>query len=270
MMAQRRLIVAIIIIPVLVLFVSIGGWVFAVALSAVVGIAAWEYWHLFSTGGYHPSPFFLVAGAAGMLLLRHALAFEGSDLFISLILVALMGWQLKQYEKGCQTPALDFGITVGGILYIGWLGAYMISLRDLPDGLFWVMTVIPAIAISDGGAYYIGSRFGKHKISPRASPNKSWEGYLAGILTGTFGAMLLAALWHLRAPAITAEKGLIIGLVVSILSPFGDLGESMLKRSFGVKDTSNFLPGHGGIMDRIDSWLWAAPIGYYLIIFMLR
>ncbi len=85
----------------------------------------------------------------------------------------------------------------------------------------------------------------------------------------TLGTALLAALWHMRAPMITAEDGLLIGLIISVISPLGDLGESMLKRSFGVKDASHLLPGHGGVMDRVDSWLYAAPIGYYLILFLL-
>jgi phosphatidate cytidylyltransferase len=140
-------------------------------------------------------------------------------------------------------------------------------LRGLPDGSWWFLLVLPAVWISDGAAYFVGSHYGRHKMSPRVSPNKSWEGYLGGVVAGAVGCMILAALWHLRAPAITPMKGLLLGLAVAAITPLGDLGESMLKRGFGVKDTSHLLPGHGGIMDRIDSWLWAAPIGYYLILY---
>jgi phosphatidate cytidylyltransferase len=129
------------------------------------------------------------------------------------------------------------------------------------------MLVLPSIWVSDGTAYFVGSHFGRHKMSPRSSPKKSWEGYIGGVIGGTLFAVLLASLWHLRAPAVTPLKGLILGLVITSISPLGDLGESMLKRGFGVKDTSRLLPGHGGIMDRIDSWLWAATIGYYLILY---
>ena len=181
------------------------------------------------------------------------------------MLLAAMAWQVIQYEKGISTAAVDFGITIGGFLYLGWLGSYFVSLRDLPDGLWWILVVIPAINIGDAGAYFIGSHFGKHKMSQRVSPKKSWEGYLGGIVTGTLGAMVLTAVWRLAAPSITVSKGGILGLVISILAPIGDLGESMLKRSFGVKDSSHLLGAHGGILDRIDSWLWAAPIGYYII-----
>ncbi len=126
-MLAQRLIVAVIIIPALVFLAALGGWVLAVALAAVLGYGAWEYWRLFSTGEYHPSPFFLVAGTAGIVLLRHAFSFKGSDLFLSLLLLAVMAWQMLQFEKGSQTAAVDFGITVGGILYLCWLGAYLAS-----------------------------------------------------------------------------------------------------------------------------------------------
>jgi len=102
-------------------------------------------------------------------------------------------------------------------------------------------------------------------MSPRVSPKKSWEGYFGGILFGIVFAALFASLWHLRVPVITPFKGAIIGLVMAVVTPLGDLGESMIKRQFGFKDSSNLLPGHGGVMDRIDSWIWAAVIGYYLV-----
>jgi phosphatidate cytidylyltransferase len=268
-MLVQRLIVAIIIIPVLVFLAYAGGWVLAIFMAAALGYAAWEYYKLFSAGGFRPVSLILIAGTVIFVLARHAFAFQNSDLYISLVLLAAMAWQVFHFEKGISTSAVDFGITIGGLLYLGWLGSYLISLRDLPDGMWWILVVIPTINISDAGAYFIGSHYGKHKISQRVSPNKSWEGYFGGIVTGTIGAVILAAAWQLRAPMITVEKGLILGLAITILSPLGDLGESMLKRSFGVKDSSRVLPGHGGIMDRIDSWLWAAPIGYYVITLLL-
>jgi phosphatidate cytidylyltransferase len=93
-----------------------------------------------------------------------------------------MAYHLFQYERGSQRAGTDFAVTLSGILYIGWLGAYLISLRRLPDGLWWLLTVLPAVWLADTGAYLVGSRFGRHKMTPRLSPKKSWEGYLGGIL----------------------------------------------------------------------------------------
>jgi phosphatidate cytidylyltransferase len=127
---------------------------------------------------------------------------------------------------------------------------------------------LPAVWLADSGAYFIGVRFGRHKLSPRLSPKKTWEGYLAGVVTGTLGAALLALVWRIGAgpeTAITFWRAAWLGFVISVLTPLGDLGESMIKRQVGAKDSSHLIPGHGGVFDRIDSWLWAGVIGYYII-----
>ncbi len=262
---SQRILVAIVLIPLGVGLIALGGWFYSLFIMLILGIAAWEYWRLFGSGGYQPSAVLLVGGTVAMQLARVVWGVASAEALLALGVMAAMAWQVFSYARSEKTAALDFNINLGGLLYIGWLGSFLISLRNLPDGTWWFMTVLPAIWLADAGAYLVGSRIGRHRMAASISPKKSWEGYIAGIVTGILGTAALAALWHLRAPAVTVEKALVIGAVVSVLSPLGDLGESMLKRGFGVKDTSQILPGHGGIMDRIDSWLWAAPIGYYII-----
>jgi phosphatidate cytidylyltransferase len=104
------------------------------------------------------------------------------------------------------------------------------------------------------------------------SPKKTWEGYIGGIFVGTLGAVGLVYLWNIWAGpgfSITPLQGALLGFLLSAITTLGDLGESMIKRQSAVKDSSNLLPGHGGVFDRIDSWLWAAPIGYYFIIWIV-
>lgn len=262
---SQRLLVAILLIPSGVLLIALGGWVFAVLVALALGTAAWEYWRLFKGGGYRPSLSLLIAGVVLLVLARQMSGFDHSPLVLALLVLADMAVQVIDYERGEKTAALDFNINLGGTLYLGWLGSYLISLRTLPDGLWWFMLVLPAIWIGDGGAYLIGRNLGRHKMAPLVSPKKTWEGYVGGVVFAALGTAGLAAIWHLRAPAVTPLHGLVIGLLVAALCPIGDLGESMLKRGFGVKDSSNLLPGHGGALDRIDSWLWAGVIGYYLI-----
>jgi phosphatidate cytidylyltransferase len=164
---------------------------------------------------------------------------------------------------------VDFGVTLGGVFYLGWIGAYLVSLRLLPEGKWWILLALPAVWIADSGAYLVGSRFGRRKFSPRLSPRKTWEGYWGGVIAGALGAVLLAYVWRIAAgpeSAITAGRAALLGLVISALAPLGDLGESMFKRMVGAKDSSNLIPGHGGVFDRIDSWLWAGVIGYYIVL----
>lgn len=264
-MLAQRLIVAILLIPLGIAAIMSGGWVLTITAVVVLGFAAFEYARIFRMGGFHPSVIVLLIGITALVVSRHVNGFGTSDLVLGAVILFSMAAQVVGYEKGGNTSALDFNITLGGVLYIGWLGAYLISVRDLPYGEWWLLLVLPSCWMIDGAAYFVGSSIGKHKMSPRVSPKKTWEGYLGGILFGALGTMFLAYLWGLQVDVITPARGLILGLILAVASPLGDLGESMLKRAFGVKDSGHVLPGHGGILDRVDSWLWAAIISYYLI-----
>jgi len=266
-MLVERLLVTAVILPVVALVIVAGDWVFAVSVAAVLSVAAWEFWRMVRSGGFQPNPLLLIGGVGMLAILRYQFGFVGSQFGASMLILLTMAACTRGYELSRNQSASDFAMTIAGIFYLGWLGGYLVSLRNLPGGEFWTLTVLPAAWLADAGAYFIGRAFGRHQLSPRVSPKKTWEGYLGGIPVAIIGCALLATAWQLQVPAITPLKGAIIGLVVSILAPMGDLGESMLKRQFGVKDSSNLLPGHGGFMDRIDSTLWAGVIGYYLIVF---
>jgi phosphatidate cytidylyltransferase len=264
-MLVQRLLVANILVPVLAVLIILGGWPYSLLVLVALALAGWEYWRIFCSGGYSPPQVVVIGGIVVLTLARSIWGFDHTDIIISLLVLVAMSVAVFWYESGHERCGSDFSITLGGIFYLGWLGPYLISLRNLPDGMWWTLVVLPAVWMADTGAYFIGRRFGKHKMSPRVSPKKSWEGYFGGILFGIVFAALFASLWHLRVPVITPFKGAIIGLIMAVVTPLGDLGESMIKRQFGFKDSSNLLPGHGGVMDRIDSWIWAAAIGYYLV-----
>jgi phosphatidate cytidylyltransferase len=268
-MLANRLKVVIILVPVGALFVGLGGWAFTALITAALTTCAWEYWRMFTQGGYHPSLWILAPGVAIIALARHIWGFQYGDLIIAVLVMASMGYHTIYCRRGIETPAVDFAITTAGLLYIGWLGSYLITLRDMDGGAWWVLLSIPAISLGDGGAYFIGRKFGKHPLAPHVSPNKTIEGYLGGVASAAIGGVLLALLWGLRYPAMTPIQGLILGLILGIFSPLGDLGESMLKRQFNVKDTSNIFPGHGGVLDRMDSWLWGAALSYLILLVIL-
>lgn len=267
-MLRNRLLVVIIGLPIFIAVIAAGGWLFTLLMTAVLAIAAWEFWRLFSLGGFAPSRVVLIGGVIALALTRAWLGFEYADLIATGLILVGMSVQVFRFARHPKTAATDFCITLAGIFYLGWLGAFFFSLRDLPHGQWWFLVALPAVWLADAGAFLFGRKFGRHRMAPLVSPNKTWEGYIGGIITGTLLTVLLAALWQLAAPGIRIEVAAVLGLVIAMVTPLGDLGESMIKRQFGVKDSSNILPGHGGMMDRIDSWIWAAAIGYYLIMWL--
>ena len=268
-MLAQRVLAAAVLLPFGLAAIYFGGWIFAGVVLLILGLAAWEYGNLFRAGGYKPASIIIILGTLLLAAGRALGGFEYADWMISLVVLVSMAYHLVAFERGRDKSASDFAITLGGVMYLGWIGAYLISLRNLEEGMWWVLLVLPAVWLADGGAYFIGKAFGRHHMSPRLSPKKTWEGYLGGILVGTLGTALLAYLWGNLAgtgTAITVINGAVLGLVLSVVTVLGDLGASMIKRQVGVKDSSNLIPGHGGVFDRIDSWLWAGVIGYYMIV----
>jgi phosphatidate cytidylyltransferase len=276
-MLLKRIIVVILLLPIGLAGILLGGWAYNLGIAAILALAAWEYVHLMNMGGFHPAGVLVVGGAALLALGRGWNGFTSAPGLLSLLVLLSMVYHLVDYERGRDQAGSDFGVTLGGIVYLGWIGAYFISLRALPDGKWWVLFVLPVIWVADSGAYFIGVRFGRHRLSPRLSPKKSWEGYLAGVVTGTLAGVLLAWAWITVSsawgpPASAAWpplwKGALFGFLLAVLTTLGDLGESMIKRQVGAKDSGKLLPGHGGVFDRIDSWLWGAVIGYYLAVIL--
>ncbi len=270
-MLGKRVLVAVILLPIGLAAIVAGGWYLTALVAVFIGLAAWEYATLFHTGGFNPAVFLVVIGAILLVIGRNYNGFESASWMISFLILLAMSYHLVTYERGRDAAGTDFAITLGGIFYIGWIGAYFISLRNLPEGQWWMFVVLAGVMLADSGAYFIGRKFGRHKLAPRLSPKKTWEGYLGGILIGVPLTALLAALIQMgvgAASGITPLRGMLVGLVMALVPTLGDLGESMIKRQVGVKDSGNILPGHGGAFDRIDAWLWAVVIGYYLVLWL--
>ncbi len=266
-MLRTRILVGLGLLSVALVVIYLGGWFLILAAAGMLAVASLEYTDLFRAGGYHPSGPFVALASAGIAVARGWAGFEHVHLLISLVVLFGMSYFLIAYERGNDHAATDFAISISGIFYIGWLGAYLVSLRMLPDGMWWLLLVSCGIWSADSFAYLVGVRFGKHKLTQRLSPKKSWEGLFGGMVFAiliTAGVGVLIRNWA-GVEDISLIRGAVLGLALSIFPVLGDLGESMIKRQFGVKDSSSLLPGHGGIFDRIDSWLWAGAIGFYLI-----
>ncbi|MFC2064286.1 phosphatidate cytidylyltransferase [Chloroflexota bacterium] len=264
-MLIKRFLAALLMAAIGIPAVIIGGIYYFLLIGFFLLMAAWEYVKIFEKSHHSPSMIVTVGGVLLVLLTRNYLPDYSGMVLTGLILLA-MTVHLITFEKGRDTAATDFAITLGGILYLGWLGAYLVDIRTLPQGLWWFFLTLGSVWIADSAAYFIGSKYGKHKLSPRLSPRKSWEGYFAGVFFGTLGALgLTVAFQSWGGLDVSILQGGLLGLVMSVFTTLGDLGESMIKRQSGVKDSSNIIPGHGGFLDRIDAWLWAAAIGYFII-----
>lgn len=272
-MFLQRLLVAVILVPIGIVLIYLGGIPYLAAILVLLTAASLEFVQMFYAGGHHPAGVFVVGGVLALVLWRAWMGFQNVDALISALVLASLVYHLVDYERGRCNAGTDFGATIAGVFYLGWIGAYFISVRSLPDGQWWVLLILPTAWFADMGAYTIGKIFGRKPLSPRLSPKKTWEGYLGGIVIGILGGVGLGALFQsmrLAGGSITWREGLVLGIVLSVLVTLGDLGESMFKRQMGLKDSGTLFPGHGGAFDRIDSWLWAAVIGYYMVTWLFR
>ena len=254
-----------------------GGIWFFLLIGFFIVLASWEYTQMFRAVHMQPTAPIIVGGTILLLATRSqavthfffpsaVFSPQWAELTLTCLALAAMAAHLYAYERGRDQAALDFVITVGGLVYLGWVGEYLVNLRELPNGGWWLMLVLPTVWMADSGAYALGAKYGKHKLAPRLSPKKSWEGYWAGVFTGTLYGGFFAYVYSWLGPLhITFWQGALLGLALSVITTLGDLGESLFKRQGGIKDSGTLFPGHGGAFDRIDSWLWAAVIGVYWI-----
>ena len=267
-MLYERIVIALLLLPFGIWVIGAGGWLFTLMIAVILCLAAYEYAMLFRREGFRPAAILLVLAVPALVIARHLFNFDNDPAILAIMTLLSMTWHAIDFERGAPQAGTDFALSLAGILYIGWLGSFFISLRQMPDGVWWFMTALPAVWLADSAAYSFGKRFGRHRLAPRLSPNKTWEGYLSGVIVGPLLALGMLRLWQFGAgpdSTLTLTRGLIVAVVVAILAPIGDLGISMLKRQFGVKDTGSLLPGHGGALDRIDSWVWAAVLAFFSV-----
>jgi phosphatidate cytidylyltransferase len=265
-MLRTRLITAIIGIPVLVLAVWFDTplpWF--VILAAIWGIlAAYEFYRI---TGVSRSAALTCFGMLWVLLFLLRPQFPG-EIELPLLLTSGAGLSLIMlvFLKNKEGIFNNWAWTMGGILYAGWLLSYLPALR-IDAGREWLLLALLATFGSDTAAYFTGKAIGRHRLAPAISPGKTWEGAIAGVL----GAVIVSLLFTLDTPvqlSVGYGQAVILGVVVSIAGQLGDLVESLLKRNCGVKDSGKWMPGHGGLLDRMDSVVFAgvAVYLYYLYV----
>ena len=253
-----RLAVSIVGIPVVLGAVYLGGWwLFSlIAVAAVLGLH--EFWLLTK-----PLAPLAPAGYIGGILALVGAETGGVLWMIGGVMVALaLAFVLKGISATRQAPTASISATVMGSVWIGCGLAFMLLIRDIPgDGRLAAFTVILAVWAGDTLAYVGGRLLGRHRMAPNTSPGKTWEGFVFGTAATIFVAFVALYKQHF----LTIGESIALGAALAVAAPAGDLFESMLKRDAGVKDAGSLLGGHGGMLDRLDALLFAAPAAYFCI-----
>lgn len=261
-MLKQRVLSALIFVPIFFGLAYLGGVIFDTFLVLILSIAGFEYVRMMKSGGYQASTFLMISAILALLLCQ---ILDGKDFIIHILVVLLAVFSvctLVKFEQNDKQAFQSLAIQFFGIFYIGILGGTAISLNHIqPHGNFWMLVSIALVWIVDAGAYFIGSRFGKTAVLPKLSPKKSLEGFFGGLSFGVVFGFLIGLIVQSFMPELSPLKGAIFGLLMGFVAFFGDALMSLLKRTMAVKDTGCILPGHGGILDRLDSMFWAFFLG---------
>jgi len=277
---KNRLLTALVALPVLILSIVLpyflpdyaaANWLFLLIAALAFGAGLFEFFILTKKLELKADASIAYLGAAAFFVAflfdAPAKAPDFLILSVAIFLIAVLITQTFRFQKDFSKMLTGIGVTVLGVLYIAFLGGFIVSMR-----VGFENTLVPFLSTkllafffcvvmgADVGAYYVGKNFGKHKLIPTISPNKTWEGVIGGlVLSSVFAA--LASAWFF--PELPYKFSIPLAIVMSLIGVFGDLAESAMKRGSDAKDAASILPGHGGLLDRLDSLLFNAPILYY-------
>ncbi|TFG72912.1 MAG: phosphatidate cytidylyltransferase, partial [Anaerolineales bacterium] len=253
-MLKARVLSAAVLLPVVIISIILGGWYFPLFIVVTSFLACAEYVQMLKLKSYTLG---LPAVLALCAVWQANAVWSDGEWFVpafAAIVALITFWELIQRHMHPEKidPSVQWALILAGGLYIGIGSSFLIRLRALNDGLWWTLTALPIIWVSESGAYFIGKRYGNHKMSPSISPGKSWEGYVAqvtsGILTGGIVGWLLPIVTG-NSIGLNIWTGMGMGVLLSALSTVGDFFVSMIKREVGVKDSGSLIPGHGGVFD---------------------
>jgi phosphatidate cytidylyltransferase len=266
---------AVIFLPLLVLMARVGGLLYLGFTLLFIGLALREFYLMMAAKGLSPhwKSGFLAALLFPVGIYARLRTHRTEEWHVAgLLTVLLVGMLLAELRRGASKQTLvNTSSTLLGALYIGWLGSHVVALRELPATLHLPYAVGMSFALlpfflawtCDTVAYLVGRAWGRHRLAPGVSPQKSVEGAVGGLLAAVL-ASAAARLWF--ASYLSWGAALVLGVLVGVFAQLGDLVESLLKRDAETKESSSLIPGHGGVLDRFDSLLFAAPLVYYYLV----
>ena len=267
---NKRYLGALIISP-LIIFLFVGGSFLRYGLMVLSIFGLFEFFNAIRKKGIKPLSFFAyIATVVYYVFLRSK--FVSNDHFFEylfgilvLSIIVLMCYVVINPKH----TIVDVAITILGLLYVSIFFGYIVLVNQKEYGYYLLWLIFLSSWLCDTGAYFTGRFFGKHKLSPKVSPNKTIEGSIGGLILSCLACGIFGMIIRNYDVSIALYNFFLIGLICGVLCQFGDLIASSIKRYIGIKDYSNLIPGHGGILDRFDSILFAAPIVYYYITFIL-
>lgn len=271
-MLRLRILSAVIGVPVLLLIAIIGGGWYVAAVTIGAMVATYEIMAMLRGAGFRPLlPLSLGLTAA---LVLDTLVVDAGFLPAILITSVLIGLCQMMVRTDFSGALVDWALTLAPSIYIGGAMHYFVTLRSLPDGLFWILTALIGTWICDIAAFFVGRRWGNVRLAPKISPGKSVEGAIGGLVGAALAVIALgpalgwvfatAGLGPVPSAGVLRLAGL--GLVIGFCAIIGDLMESFIKRQCNAKDSSQMIPGHGGVLDRIDSVLLAVVGAYFFVV----
>jgi phosphatidate cytidylyltransferase len=231
---------------------------FLVVVIVAIGIGVWEITRALAAGGRHAPLIPLLAGTLAILVLAYTRGSEAMVVALLLAALALVIWRLAEPPQGILD---DVAASLFALVYVPFLAGFAALMLAPEDGARRVTCFIATVVASDVGGYAVGVLAGRHPMAPSVSPKKSWEGFAGSVtMCALVGGVLITTLLH-----AAWWQGVLLGLALVSSATLGDLGESLLKRDIGIKDMGTLLPGHGGLMDRLDSLLPSAPVAWLLL-----
>ncbi|MFC2068823.1 phosphatidate cytidylyltransferase [Chloroflexota bacterium] len=262
-MLRKRVITSLLGIPIVITVVWYGEPWFTIFMTAWGLLAVFEFYKMVSASKVAPLTYFGLFGTLLFILSPHINNGVTTSLLVTSVIIIPLIWLLLHPQKARSFTVWVW--TIAGILYVGWLISYLVILRGVDGGRNWVFIALFATFVSDTSAFFIGRAWGKHLLAPRISPGKTWEGTLAGII----GAIIISLFFKLPTSfslPLNYSQAIFLGLLISVFGQIGDLIESLFKRNLKAKDSSHFLPGHGGFLDRMDSIVFANIVVYYYML----
>ncbi|HUY75775.1 MAG TPA: phosphatidate cytidylyltransferase, partial [Ktedonobacterales bacterium] len=265
----QRVVSAVVLIPIVLILALGGGWYAFAGGLAALALGAWELHSMFAHKGWRPQ--LLLSVGLGVVFLVAA-KLPGQRLiliFVGISVAIIASFALFLLGRDDFAGAMrDWALTIAAPFYLGWPLALVVLLRGDAFGVgsrgfWWIIATCFMVWANDAAAYFVGHYFGRHKLSPYISPAKTWEGFAGGVVLAIIAAFIFTAPLH-----IAWYLALSLGALVAIVATIGDLAESLLKRGAGVKDSGTIIPGHGGILDRMDSLLFAVIVVFCFAAFI--